>query len=124
MAEVSTIGLDIAKHVFQAHGADSSGRVLFRRKMARMKLMEFFSSQLQCLVALEACGGAHHWGRQLAKLVTRSDRPRKPTTSWRSSYRCNPLLLACNGFVAAATDAPGGYGSVIRMCLPNRRRTA
>ena len=68
MAEVSTIGLDIAKHVFQAHGADASGRVVFRKKIIRAKLMEFFASQPRCVVALEACEGAHHWGRELGKL--------------------------------------------------------
>ena len=52
MAEVSTIGLDIAKHVFQAHGADASGRVVFRKKITRTKLMEFFASQPRCVVAL------------------------------------------------------------------------
>ena len=68
MAEVSTIGLDIAKQAFQLHGADASGRVVLRRKIVRAKLMKFFSSQPRCLVALEACGGAHYWGRQIASL--------------------------------------------------------
>ena len=68
VAEASTIGLDIAKHVFQAHGADSSGRVVFRKKITRAKLMQFFASQPRCLVALEACGGAHYWGREIGKL--------------------------------------------------------
>jgi transposase len=68
MSEVSTIGLDIAKQVFQAHGADASGRAVFRKKLTRTKLIEFFRSQPQCVVALEACGGAHHWGREIAKL--------------------------------------------------------
>ncbi len=68
VAEASTIGLDIAKHVFQAHGADSSGRVVFRKRITRAKLMQFFASQPRCLVALEACGGAHYWGRELGKL--------------------------------------------------------
>ncbi len=68
MAEVSTIGLDIAKHVFQAHGADASGHVVFRKKITRAKLIEFFASQPRCVVALEACGGAHHWGREIGKL--------------------------------------------------------
>jgi transposase len=62
------IGLDIAKQTFQAHGADASGRVVFRRKIARGRLLEFFSSQPRCLVAMEACGGAHYWGRQIGKL--------------------------------------------------------
>ncbi len=68
VAEASTIGLDIAKHVFQAHGADSSGRVVFRKRITRAKLMQFFASQPRCLVALEACGGAHYWGREIGKL--------------------------------------------------------
>ena len=68
MAEVSTIGLDIAKQVFQAHGADSSGRVVFRKRITRAKLMRVLRIPARCLVALEACGGAHYWGRRSAKL--------------------------------------------------------
>jgi transposase len=68
MSEVSTIGLDIAKNVFHAHGADASGRALFSRKISRTKLLEFFAKQPRCLVALEACAGAHHWGRELTLL--------------------------------------------------------
>jgi transposase len=68
MSEVTTIGLDIAKNVFHAHGADSSGRALFSRKISRTKLLEFFSRQPRCMVALEACGGAHHWARELTLL--------------------------------------------------------
>ncbi|HEY2533264.1 MAG TPA: IS110 family transposase [Xanthobacteraceae bacterium] len=68
MSEVSTIGLDIAKQVFQVHGADASGHVVFRKRLTRGKLIEFFRLQPQCLVALEACGGAHHWGREIARL--------------------------------------------------------
>ena len=68
MSEVTTIGLDIAKNVFHAHGADASGRALFSRKISRTKLLEFFARQPQCLVALEACGGAHHWARELTLL--------------------------------------------------------
>lgn len=68
MNEVSTIGLDIAKHVFHAHGADALGRQVFSRKIGRGKLLEFFAKQSRCLVALEACGGAHHWARELIRL--------------------------------------------------------
>lgn len=68
MLEVTTIGLDIAKHVFHAHGADERGRKIFSRKINRTKLLEFFASQPRCLVALEACGGAHHWARELMTL--------------------------------------------------------
>ena len=68
MSEVSTIGLDIAKAVFHAHGADARGRVVFSRRLTRAKLLEFFAAQPRCIVALEACGGAHHWAREIAPL--------------------------------------------------------
>jgi transposase len=68
MGEVTTIGLDIAKAVFQAHGADATGSVVFRKKLSRGRLLAFFASQPPCLVAMEACAGAHHWGRELARL--------------------------------------------------------
>src|SRR3954452_2164338 len=68
MGQASTIGLDIAKWVFQAHGADATGRVVFRKRLVRAKVLEFFASQPRCLVALEACGGAHYWGREIGKL--------------------------------------------------------
>jgi transposase len=68
MSEVSIIGLDIAKSVFQVHGADASGRALLRKKVSRAKLLPFFASQPPCQVVLEACGGAHHWARELTKL--------------------------------------------------------
>jgi len=67
MSEVTTIGLDIAKNVFHAHGADASGKPLFSRKISRTKLLEFFAKHPRCLVALEACGGAHHWARELTQ---------------------------------------------------------
>ena len=68
MDEVTTIGLDIAKQVFHAHGADASGRRVFSRRITRTKLIEFFAAQPRCTVALEACAGAHHWGRELQRL--------------------------------------------------------
>ncbi len=61
------IGLDIAKSVSQAHGADESGEVVFRKKITRLKLHEFFASVPPCVVAMEACGGAHHWAREIGK---------------------------------------------------------
>ena len=68
MSEVSIIGLDIAKHVFQAHGVDASGHAILRKKITRSKLLPFFSAHPRCLIVLEACGGAHHWARELLKL--------------------------------------------------------
>ena len=68
MSEVIIIGLDIAKHVFHAHGADERGRAIFSKRISRGKLLDFFAAQPSCTVALEACGGAHHWARQLTQL--------------------------------------------------------
>jgi transposase len=68
MGEVITIGLDLAKSVFQAHGADGSGTVVFRKKLRRDRLLAFFSSQPACVVAMEACASAHYWAREIAAL--------------------------------------------------------
>ena len=68
MAEVSIIGLDLAKSVFQLHGARADGSVAFRRKLSRGKLLEFFASTAPCMVAMEACGSAHHWAREIRAL--------------------------------------------------------
>lgn len=65
MSEVITIGLDIAKNAFHAHGADARGAMVFSRKLTRGKLLDFFTRHPRCTVALEACGGAHHWAREL-----------------------------------------------------------
>jgi len=83
MEQVSTIGLDIAKRVFQAHGADAAGHVVFRRKLTRGKVLMFLASQPPCVVALEPCGGAHHWGREIANSAMRYGCFR-PNTSSRS----------------------------------------
>ena len=68
MEEVSTIGLDLAKHVFQAHGATASGAVVFRKKLRRDQVLAFFAGQPRCVVAMEACASAHHWGRAIREL--------------------------------------------------------
>jgi transposase len=66
--QATTVGLDIAKNTFQAHGADAQGRPVLRRRLARDKVLEFFATLPRCLVGLEACAAAHHWARELAKL--------------------------------------------------------
>src|ERR671927_1961662 len=68
MNQVSTVGLDLAKHIFQLHGADSAGAVVFRKKLRRGQLLSFLATLPPCTVALEACGSAHYWGREIAKL--------------------------------------------------------
>jgi transposase len=68
VTEVSTIGLDLAKMVFQVHGADASGAFAFRKTLRRAKVLEFFRDLPRCVVAMEACGGAHHWAREIGRL--------------------------------------------------------
>lgn len=68
MAQVSTIGLDLAKNVFQVHGIDAQGKVLVRRPLRRAEVLPFFAKLSPCLVGMEACAAAHHWGRELTKL--------------------------------------------------------
>ena len=68
MGEVITIGLDIAKSVFQIHGVDVAGFVVIRKRISRAKLLEFFATLPACLVGIEACPTAHYWSRQLQGL--------------------------------------------------------
>jgi transposase len=66
--QVTTVGLDIAKHVFRLHGADAQGRPVLKRRLAREKVREFFADLPPCLVGLEACAAAHYWARELTGL--------------------------------------------------------
>jgi transposase len=66
--EITTIGLDIAKRVFQAHGADATGKAVLRRKLQRAEVLAFFASLPPCLVGIEACSTAHHWAREIRAL--------------------------------------------------------
>jgi transposase len=68
MGEVSTIGLDIAKSVFQVHGVDADGAVVIRKRISRAKVLEFFATLPSCLVGVEARPSAHHWSRKLQAL--------------------------------------------------------
>jgi transposase len=68
MEKVSTIGLDIAKHVFQVHGVDAQGAMVVRRKLRRDDVVAFFTSLPACLIGIEACATSHHWARVLTAL--------------------------------------------------------
>ena len=68
MEQVHMIGIDLAKNSFQLHGARADGSVAFRKKLSRAKLLDFVAAQPRCTVAMEACGGAHHWGREIGSL--------------------------------------------------------
>jgi transposase len=66
--QVTTMGLDIAKHWFQVHGVDASGQVVVRRKLRRSEVLVFFQSLPPCLIGMEACATAHYWARELTAL--------------------------------------------------------
>jgi transposase len=68
MTTITTIGLDLAKKVFQVHGVDREGKVVVARKLRRKEVLAFFAKLAPCLVGMEACGSAHYWGREIAKL--------------------------------------------------------
>jgi transposase len=66
--QITTIGLDIAKNVFQVHGIDAAEKVVVRRQLRRKQLIPFFEGLSPCLVGLEACATSHHWARELTRL--------------------------------------------------------
>jgi transposase len=68
MQMVTTIGLDIAKSVFQVHGVDAGGQVVIRRQLKRRYVLAFFEKLPPCLVGIEACASSHHWSRELQSL--------------------------------------------------------
>jgi transposase len=68
MNQISTIGLDLAKNIFQVHGIDARGKVIIRKPLRRSEVLKFFASVPPCLIGIEACATAHHWGRELGKL--------------------------------------------------------
>ena len=68
MQAITTIGLDIAKSVFQVHGVDADGKVVIRRQLKRRYVLAFFQKLPPCLVGIEACASSHHWSRELQAL--------------------------------------------------------
>lgn len=67
MEEVTIIGVDLAKNVFQVHGAARDGSVVFRKKLSRMQFARFMAEHPPCLVVMEACASAHHWAREISR---------------------------------------------------------
>lgn len=65
--KITTIGIDIAKDVFQIHGVHSQGKTLVRKQIRRHEMLSFFVHLQPCLIGMEACGGAHYWARELSK---------------------------------------------------------
>lgn len=68
MREITTVGLDLAKNVFQIHGIDDAGEVVVRKQLRRAQVLGFFAGLSRCVVGMEACATAHHWARELLAL--------------------------------------------------------
>jgi transposase len=93
MQVVTTVGLDIAKSVFQVHGVDAAGQVVIRRQLKRRYVLAFFEKLPACLVGIEACASSHHWSRELKVLgaraadgITRGGLPQHPTEGSSSLF--------------------------------------
>ena len=68
MNEITAVGLDLAKRVFQVHAADREGRAVSRKRLRRSHVLSFFAKLPACLIGLEACAGSHFWARELQAL--------------------------------------------------------
>jgi hypothetical protein len=111
---ITTIGLDIAKSVFQVHAVDAEGTVILRRQLKRRYVLAFFEKMPPCLVGIEACASSHHWSRELQSL--------DPIPSVRAC-----AVVARGAVDAAACDAgnpntPGASPHRVRSALKGRRR--
>jgi transposase len=80
--QITTIGLDIAKNVFQVHGIDAAEKVVIRKQLRRGQVLKFFASLPPCLIGLEACATAHYWARELTK----------PSTTSKAAIGVHPAL--------------------------------
>ena len=66
--KIKTLGIDLAKSIFHLYGVDAHGKALMKKQLSRKKLLEFMANLPPCLVGMEACGGAHYWGRSFREL--------------------------------------------------------
>ena len=119
--KVSTLGLDLAKNVFQIHGVDDKGNVTVRRQLRRQQMFSFFSDLSPCLIGLEACGTAHYWARELE---ARGHDARIIPPSYVKSYvrrGKNDAADAAQG--PRASDAPAKHAGQ-RTAFPHGRNGA
>ncbi len=124
MGGVYIIGVDLAKHSFQLHGAWADGRVAFRKKLTRAKVLEFLSSQPRCVVAMEACASAHYWGREVGKLghevrlmppvYVKPYVKRHKNDAADAEAICEAATRATMRFVAVKSEAQQGCGMEYR----------
>jgi transposase len=123
--KVTAIGLDLAKSVFQVHGVDEGGQAVLRRQLKRAQVLEFFARLEPCLIGMEACATAHHWGRKLAALghTVRLIAPKyvKPYVKTNKNDArdaeaiCEALLRPSMRFVALKSEEQQGLLALQRL---------
>lgn len=107
MGDITVIGLDLAKNVFQVHGADKEGRKLFNKQLNRKALLPFMATQPACLVGMEACGGAHYFAKKLIKLGHK--------VKMMSAQKVKPFIGSQKN---DAVDAAGIAEAAVRKSIP------
>ena len=111
MQAVTTVGLDIAKSVFQVHGVDARGNVVVRRQLRRRQVLPFFKKLPSCLVGVEACATSHHWSRQLRALGMLPPKP------WQPLHKCSPPHRAAFRVSAIRLRSHGAETAHTRTCF-------
>jgi len=122
--DIGIVGLDLAKHVFQAHGADEAGAPVFRKKLRRAQVLSFFASLPHCIVAMEACASGHYWAREIGRLghEVRLIAPayvkpfvkRQKNDASDAEAICEAALRPTMRFVAVKSEAAQGAAIVFR----------
>jgi len=119
MSEIITVGLDLAKNVFQVHGADGTGRAVLHKKLRRAQVLEFFGLLPPCVVAMEACGGSHFWGREIGKLIppvyVKSFVKRQKNDAVDAEAICEAAVRPSMRFVSMKSEETQGAAMVFRF---------
>ena len=125
MEHATIIGIDLAKRSFQLHGARPDGSVAFCKKLSRDKALGFVASHPRCVVAMEACASAHHWGRRIGQLghavklvppvYVKPFVKRQKNAAADAEAICEAASRPTMRFVAVKTQAQQAWGMLFRM---------
>jgi hypothetical protein len=122
MSEVTTVGIDLAKNVFQVHGVDDRGKTVLRKQLRRNQVAEFFANRSPRLIGMEACASAHYWARKLGEF-SHTVKPHGAAVC-QTLLESNSMAMA-NGMpagMALANGAPGANYTWMRPVVKSRLR--